>query len=202
MGPYEQMENIREGNGQQRVLALQIHKRIVSAKRGNCKERGKQGQRRDRGEMRKARESRENRDGAVLCIICSHIFRLSACIEAWALIIIGWVLKRRIISLDVEASLHYIPLLALPSKMNLNCLPTKKRAAHFSTPLSLYRKVSGELSRACSILDDTLNPIWLKYIPSLFCIPFLLIVCVIADACLRRAAFACANLCGRGQMCG
>ena len=81
----------------QRMLALQIHKRIVSAKGGNCKEREKQGQWRERDgrKMRKARERERvwgNRDGEVLCIICSHIFRLSACIEAWALIMIGWVL--------------------------------------------------------------------------------------------------------------
>lgn len=34
-----------KGMGEQRMLALQIHKRIVSAKGGNCKEKEKQGQR-------------------------------------------------------------------------------------------------------------------------------------------------------------
>lgn len=82
MGPYEQMENIREGNGQQRVLALQIHKRIVSAKRGNCKERGKQGQRRDRGKMRKARErvgrietERSYASSVLIFLGCLHVSR-------------------------------------------------------------------------------------------------------------------------------
>lgn len=133
----------------------------------------------------------------MLCIICSHIFRLSACIEAWALIMIGWALKRRIISLDVEASLHSLPLLplAFPSVVNLNCLLTKRRAAHFSTLLSLYRKVSREPSHACSILDDTLNPIWLEMRSFVLLHPFLLIVCAIV--CVH----VCACVCVQGGIC-
>lgn len=99
--------------GEQRLLALQIHKHTVSAKGGNCKKMENQGQRRDRKKMRK-QESQKNRDRVVLCIICSHNFRLSACIEAWAQIMIGWALKRRIISLDVEACLHSAPLFRPP----------------------------------------------------------------------------------------
>lgn len=70
-----------------------------------------------------------------------------------------------------KASLPPPSPLALPSVRNLNCLLTKKHAAHFSTPISLYSKVSREPSHACSILDDTLNPIWLKACSfSFFCI--------------------------------
>lgn len=55
MGPYEQMENIQyeKRMGEHRMLALQIHKRIVSVKGGNCSEGEKQGQRRVRRQMRK-----------------------------------------------------------------------------------------------------------------------------------------------------
>lgn len=91
--------------GKQKMVELQIHIDTVSAKGGNCKEMEKQGQKRDRKKMRK-QENQKNRDRVVLHIICSHIFRLSTCIEAWVLIMIGWALKRRIISLDVEACPH------------------------------------------------------------------------------------------------
>lgn len=91
--------------------------------------------------------------------------------------------------------------LALPCVMNLNCLLTKESAAHFSTPLSLCCKVSREPSHACSILDDTLNPIWLEIRSLALLHPLLLIVCVTACVyvCAHWTAFACVNLCG--QMC-
>lgn len=142
----------------------------------------------------------------VLCIIGSHIFRLSACIEAWALITIAWVLKRGSspwMSRPLSFLLHSCPLV-LPSAMNLNCLLNKKHAAHFSMPLSRYHKVSREPSHTCSILYDTLNPVWSKERSLALLHPLLLILCVIA--CVHvgpcRTVFACANLCGHGQMRG
>lgn len=92
---------------------------------------------------------------------------------------------------------------AFSSVMNLNCLLTKKSAAHFSEPLSLYHKVSREPAHACSILDDTLNPIWLEVCSFTLLHPLLLIVCVIACVCVCacRTACACANLCGGAGRC-
>lgn len=134
----------------------------------------------------------------VLCIICFHISRLSACIEAWALIVIGRVLKRRIISRGCRGLSRRSPPLppfALPSVVNLNCLLTKKSAAHFSTPLSLYRKVPREPSHACSILDDTLNPIWLEVHSVALLHSLLLIVCVIACVCACVCEQDCICMC-------
>lgn len=89
---------------------------------------------------------------------------------------------------------------ALPSVMNLNCLLTKKRAAHFSTPLSLYRKVSREPSHAGSILDDTLNPICLEvhsftflYLPSVNIVCNSLFACVCVQDC--KFVWAQADVC-------
>ncbi len=67
--------------GEQRMLALQIHKRIVSAKGGNCKEGEKQGQRRDRREMRKQERVRRietewSYASSVLIFLgCPHVSR-------------------------------------------------------------------------------------------------------------------------------
>lgn len=114
----------------------------------------------------------------------------------------GWVLEQRIISLDVEASLSILfcscPL-GLPSVMNLNCLLTEKRVAHFSTALS--HKVSREPSHACSILDDTPNPIWLEVHFFALLHPLLLLVCVIA--CVHVCAGRHVQICvGAGSYVG
>lgn len=89
---------------------------------------------------------------------------------------------------------------ALPSMMNQNCLLTKRNAAHFSKPLSLYCKVSRESSHACSILDDTLNPIWLEIRSFALLHPpyvnnacYVLCVCVCMCACISMCKFVWAE---------
>lgn len=86
--------------------------------------------------------------------------------------------------------------LALPSVMNLNCLLTKRRAPHFSKPLSLYHKASplsagsrfqGNPLNACSILNDTLNPIWLE-VCSFTLMHCLLLIAVGVCTCERACA--------------
>lgn len=93
---------------------------------------------------------------------------------------------------------------AFSSVMNLNCLLTKKSAAHFSEPLSLYHKVSREPAHACSILDDTLNPIWLEVCSfTLLHPPSVNSVCnsLCASVCMQDCMCMCKFVWGRGQMC-
>lgn len=111
---------------------------------------------------------------------------------------IGWVLKQRIISLDVEASFHF-PFL-LPhwspirdeSELSSNRKPC---SSFFNGPVP--QSFKGILTR---LLDDTPNPIWLVCSFTLLR-PLPLIVCVIA--CVHVCAGRHVQICvGAGSFVG
>lgn len=148
MVPYQQMEIKWEEMGKQRVLALQIHKQIVYAKGRNDK---KKERREEKNEI--VRESERQRRSVPICIVLG-------CLRVWGVSTDhDWM--------DAQMENHFpwrdLSLFPLPSSsatIHDESELSSKRAAHFSTLIFLYSKVSWGPSHACSILDDILNPIY------------------------------------------